>query len=273
MTAPAVDGPSSQPDGGKDVAAVIDFAIESHTATATMNRPPVNALNAAWVRRFGQILDQVEASPDVSVLRLRSGLKVFCAGADLTVMRDLVATPKGRDRMIEIVRGIQDVLFRLERLGAVTIAEIGGAALGGGLELALACDLRVAAETARLGLPEARLGLLPGAGGTQRLPRICGEAVARRLILGAEVVDGREAQRIGLVHWARPAEGLDAWTRDLANRLSESPPQALAACKRCIAASLDPSQNGYELELSETRRLHDIAETQARVGALFAKER
>src|SRR5690606_39776340 len=97
------------------------------------------------------------------------------------------------------------VLFR-----SVSVAEIGGHALGGGLELALACDLRIGALEARIGLPEVALGLVPGAGGTQRLARLCGPALARRLILGAETLDGRTAEQIGLLHWAAPKAELPA---------------------------------------------------------------
>ena len=126
------------------------------------------------------------------VLLIRSSLRIFSAGADLKLMRDCFATEDGPGRMIETVRRMQRLFDRIEALPQVVVAEIGGAAHGGGFELALACDLRVAAESARLGLPEARLGLLPGAGGTQRLSRLAGPGVARRLILMAEV-DQRRA--------------------------------------------------------------------------------
>ena len=102
-------------------------------------------------------------------------------------MRSCFATPEGPERMVELVKRMQRLFARLETATVVTVAEIGGAAMGGGLELALACDLRVAAIDARLGLPEVRLGLLPAAGGTQRLTRLCGQGTAKRLILGAEL--------------------------------------------------------------------------------------
>lgn len=252
---------------------MIRLDVESHLATATMEAPPVNAINPDWIARLDAILDAVEANPKISVLRIRSALKVYCGGADLAVMRDLLVDDEGRDEMIEIVRGIQRVFFRLEKARVVTIAEIAGAALGGGLELALSCDLRVATKTSKIGLPEAKLGLLPGAGGTQRLSRICGDAVSRRLILGAEVLSGEEAAAMGVVHWAVPAEEQDAFVRDLAARIGTSTPEALASCKKCIEAYLDPDANGYEVELSETRRLHDVPETQRRVRALLDRNK
>ena len=252
---------------------MIELNIDKQIATVTLNRPPVNALSDTMTERLSEILDEVEANRDLAVLHLRSAQKVFCAGADLAMMRELLATPAGCDRMIEIVRNIQQVFFRLENADVVSVAELGGAALGGGFELALACDLRIAANEAKLGLPEANLGLLPAAGGTQRMPRIVGEAMARRLILGAEVMDGREAARIGLVHWSAPREALPAFAEQQVQRLAGLPAAALAANKRCLAASLDDSINGYELELTETRKLHDNAETKRRIKAFLEKSK
>ena len=250
---------------------MINLQIDKPIATVTLDNPPVNALSDAMTDRFDQVLDEIEAAGDISVLHLRSAQKVFCAGADLAMMRELLTTPEGCDRMIEIVRDIQRVLFRLEDIGVVSVVELSGAALGGGFEIALACDLRVAANEAKLGLPEAGLGLLPAAGGTQRMPRIAGEAVARRLILGAEVINGEEAARLGLVHWSVPRAELQAYTADLVQRLAGLPAAALAANKQCIAAARDDAVNGYELELTETRKLHDDAETKRRIKAFLDK--
>lgn len=250
---------------------MIRLEVDGPIAVAVLDRPPVNAINADWLAGLTRVLDEVDGTGGVSVLHLRSACKAFCAGADLALMRELFPTPAGRDAMVAVVRDIQDAFARLEALPLVTVAEIAGPAMGGGLELALACDLRVAAETAKLGLPEAGLGLLPGAGGTQRLPRVCGEAVARRLILGAEVVDGTEAARLGLVQWAVPADRLAQWTGELVARLAALPAPALAGCKRCLAAGRDPAADGYAQELAETRRLQDEPGTQARVRAFLEK--
>ena len=163
----------------------VSLSIEGGVATATLCRPPVNAINEAWVDRLNEVLDEVAQAGQVGVLRIRSSGRVFCAGADLALMRSIFDSAAGRERMIVLTRRMQEVFARLEALPQVTLAEIGGAAMGGGFELALACDLRIVSDAARIGLPEARLGLLPAAGGTQRMTRICGEAVARRLILGA----------------------------------------------------------------------------------------
>ena len=159
----------------------------------TLSQPPVNAINGDWVRAFEAKLDDLANGPPCTVLHIRSDQKVFCAGADLREVRRHMEASDGADRMYAYVAGIQRLYARIERLPQVVLAEIGGAAMGGGLELALACDLRIAAAEARLGLPEVRLGLLPGAGGTQRLTRLCGPALAARRILGAEILDGAAA--------------------------------------------------------------------------------
>jgi enoyl-CoA hydratase len=244
---------------------MITLEREGPLAVATLARAPVNAIDEDWLARLEGIFDQLQ---DTAVLLIRSSQKAFCAGADLELMRSRFDTPEGRKRMVAFVREIQRVLARLERLPQVTLAEIGAGCLGGGLELALACDLRIAAEDARLGLPEPRLGLIPGAGGTQRLPRIAGEAVAKRLILGAEVITGAQAVALGVVHWAVPAKELPERARAIARDIAALPAAALAEAKACIGDA-----NGYERELEATARLLAQDETQRRVRAFLEKRR
>src|ERR1039458_8903660 len=240
-------------------------------AVATLARPPVNALNDEMLDRLDAVLDEVAADEEVSVLHIRSDQRVFCAGADLALMRSCFATPEGTDVMVEVVRRMQRLFERIEAAPLVTLAEIGGAALGGGLELALACDVRVAAVEATLGLPEVRLGLLPGAGGTQRLTRLCGRGIANRLILGGEVIDGTLAERLGVVQWTRPLSQLPEWTRELAARFAQAPRPALAASKRCLAAVGDPHRDGYAEELAATRKLYQHPETRRRVAEFLER--
>jgi enoyl-CoA hydratase/carnithine racemase len=233
---------------------------------ATLARPPVNAIDGELIAALDAVLDRAIGDDDLSVLHLRSEQRAFCAGADLALMRDCFATPQGPDAMTDLVRAMQRLFARLETAPLVTLAEVATTALGGGLEMALACDLRAAALTAKLGLPEARLGLVPGAGGTQRLTRLCGAGLARRLILGAEVITGAEAERLGLVQWALPAGELGPWTAALAERLASSPKAALAANKRCIAAAAEPGPAGYAEEITATRFLYDHPETRRKVS-------
>jgi enoyl-CoA hydratase/carnithine racemase len=249
---------------------MLHVGVADGVATVTLARPPVNAISEAWVAAFQSALDDLLVRGGWTVLHLRSSQKVFCAGADLKEVRARIDALDGPDRMYAYVAGIQRLYARIERLSQVTIAEIGGAALGGGLELALACDLRIAAVEAKLGLPEARLGLIPGAGGTQRLTRLCGRPAAQRLILGAEVVDGATARDLGIVQWAVPRAELRERAAALARRVAELPLGALAASKACIAAAADPGSGGYSLELEATRRLLTEPETRRRVEAFLA---
>lgn len=238
---------------------------------ATLSRPPVNAIDAALLARLDALLAEAEADPTVSLLHLRSAQRAFCAGADLALMRTCLAGSAGVETMVGLVREMQRVFERLERAPFVSLAEIGGAALGGGLELALACDLRVAADEAKLALPEVGLGLLPAAGGTQRLTALCGAAVARRLILGGETIGGAEALRLGVVQWACSAHDLGEWTAALAARIAAHPRGALAAIKRCIA--LAGSGAGFGAEIDATRVLYSSPQTLERVSAFLDRPR
>lgn len=244
---------------------MISLSIDGPVAVITMCRAPVNAINEEWLAQLDASLDRIENSADISVVRFRSSERTFSAGADLGLMSSRFETADGRKLMIAFVRRMQEVYARIERLAAVTIAEIAGAAMGGGLELALSCDLRVISQDARIGLPEARLGLLPGAGGTQRLTLLCGGGVARRIILGAEIVDGITAEKLGIAQWCVPGDDITDFTAELAGKVAASTGQALAQCKRCIAAAGDETQNGFELELSGTLDLLATPQTQDRV--------
>jgi enoyl-CoA hydratase/carnithine racemase len=249
----------------------LELSRAGRVLVATLSRPPVNALDDTLLRGITDALDVAAADENVAVLHLRSAGKVFCAGADLSLMHSCFSRPDGPEDMLALVQRMQHVFARLETAPVVTLAEIGGAAIGGGLELALACDLRVAARTAKLGLSEARLGLLPAAGGTQRLTRLVGIGAAKRLILGAELVDGTEAERLGIVQWAREESGLAAWSAALAARIAGLPKAALVANKRCIAAEADPWSDGFAEELSATRRLYQQDETRRKVADFLAK--
>ncbi len=253
------------------MAAMVSTQQTGRVLVATLSRPPVNALDDRLIAELEAVVDRAIEDDDIAVLHLRSDQRAFSAGADLALIEACFATPQGPDAMTDVVRHMQRLYWRLESAPLVTLAEIATTALGGGLELALACDLRVAALEARLGLPEARLGLLPGAGGTQRLTRLCGPGLAKRLILGAEVIDGAEAERVGLVQWARPRDQLAAFASEIAARYAAMPKAALAANKRCIAAATDPARDGYADEIAETRTLYDHAETRRKVSDFLAK--
>lgn len=244
--------------------------VAEDIATLTLSRPPVNAISEEWLRLFDEKLDVLEQRSDWKVLLLRSDQKVFCAGADLKEVHEYMQMADGPNRMYAYVANIQRLYSRIERIDRVTLAEIGGAAMGGGLELALSCDLRVAATEAKIGLPEARLGLIPAAGGTQRLTRLCGPSTASRLILGAEVLDGATARQFGVVQWAFPRAELAERALEIARRIAELPVAALVGCKACMAALREGGRGGYSDELEVTRQLLTNKETQQRVAAFLA---
>jgi len=250
---------------------LIDLQVHQKIATITLARAPVNAISTALLAAFQEVLDTIEARGDCSVLHIRSAQKVFCAGADLDQVRAHFADPDGPNKMYAEIELFHQLFDRIEALPLVSLAEIGGAALGGGLELALACDLRIAAHEAKLGLPEARLGLVPGAGGTQRLTRLCGKGVANRLILGGEIVDGQTACQLGIVQWAAPRAQLAERAAEIANNIAALAPAALAASKACISAAHDSTRNGFREELEATRTLMQDPETRTRVAAFFNK--
>lgn len=253
---------------------VVAMTRRGSVALLTLCNPPVNALGTRLIAALHAAMDEVEQDRSVRVLHLRSELKVFCAGADLAEMRANLADPGKVDAQIAAVRDIQDVLKRIETLPLATVAEVSGAAMGGGLELALASDFRVVANEAKLALPETNLGLIPGAGGTQRLTALCGPAVAKRLILGAEILDGGSAAALGVVHWAVPRNELAGFADALCERLSKLPRGAVAAAKACITAQADPSRDGYEEELQATKDLLlNEPETRARVEGFLAGAR
>ncbi len=250
---------------------MLSIDIKGSVMVATLSRPPVNALNNSLIGLLDKAIDRAVADETISVLHIRSDQKAFSAGADLALMQSCFATPEGPEAMIVVVRRMQALFARIEHAPLVTFAEIGGTAVGGGLELALACDLRIAATETKLGLTEARLGLLPGAGGTQRLTRLCGRGLANRLILGGEIITGAEAGELGIVQWACPREQLPDRARAIAAHYASIPRAALTEIKTCLASADDRGRDGYEAEINGTRRLYDNPESRRRVAKVLNK--
>lgn len=252
---------------------MIEFERKGRVGLVTLKRPPVNAINPAWIERFTAILYELERDEDIVVVRIKSALNVFCGGFDIGRIRENLDGAAGPMAQIDDTRKLQDLYFRLESLPQVTLVEINGATMGGGLELALCCDLRIAAKEAKLGLPEATLGQVPGAGGTQRLTRLCGPGVTARLILACESVSGEEARELGIVQWAVDLRDLDREASLRADRIARFPRQMLAATKACIAAQVDRGRVGYDMELQSNTRLLATRETQDLVAAFLNRRK
>ncbi|MBV5266313.1 enoyl-CoA hydratase/isomerase family protein [Pinisolibacter aquiterrae] len=249
----------------------VTLDVAGPIATVTLCRPPMNAIDDAMLAALNDAFAVVEADADVAVLRIRSDQRVFCAGADLRLVGSRVGHQEGASAMVETVRSFHRTFDRLAALPKVTIAEIEGHALGGGLELALACDLRIAAHHAKLGLPEAKVGLLPGAGGTQRLTALCGAGLAARIILSGDLLDGREAERVGLVQWSAHAVDFAEVASGVASRAAGLSADAIAVAKSCIRIADRMSSEGAEAEIGGIGSLMMKPSTERRVADFLSR--
>ena len=218
--------------------------VEAGIGTMRLDRPPMNALNAAMQEEIRAAAAEASARADVHAVVVYGGEKVFAAGADIKEMRAMSYTD-----MAERSGALQSAFSSVAALGKPTVAAITGYALGGGCELALCCDFRVAAEDARLGQPEILLGLIPGAGGTQRLARLLGPARAKDLIFTGRFVDAAEALAIGLVDEVVAPQEVYAAARRRVERYVGGPTQALRAAKAAVDRGLDVDlATGLEIE-------------------------
>lgn len=220
--------------------------VSDRIATVTIHRPKsLNALNPETARELDAVFSEIAGRPDVGVVLLTgSGEKAFVAGADISEMREF--TPL---QALEFSRFGQMVLERIERLPQPVIGVINGFALGGGCELAMACDLLVASDHAKFGQPEVNLGIIPGWGGTQRLPRLIGRNLAKELVLTGEMISAERAYEIGLVNRVVPQAGLMDTAREIARKILAKGPVAVRSAKDAMNRGLDLDlQNACALE-------------------------
>lgn len=222
-------------------------------AIVRLDRPKVNALSVQLVDELHAACDELAGDRTIRAAVVYGGERTFSAGADLKEMAD--GSP---DDVRRRVGALQDVCNRLEALPIVTIAAVTGYALGGGCEIAMACDFRIATPNAKVGQPEIVVGLIPGAGGTQRLPRLVGPARAKWMIFTGEFVDAPKAYEWGLVDEIAETDVLGV-ALDRATRYAEGPTLSLAAAKRAIDHGV--RSDGYELELDEFVKLFDTRDT------------
>lgn len=248
---------------------MIELSHRGRVAVLTLARPPVNAIDDRLITAFHEVLDRLRERGECQVLHIRSAQKVFAAGADLDLIRSWKDAPSPGRVLSAYVERLQALYQRIEQLPEVTFCEIAGAAMGGGFELALACDLRLAADEAKIGLPEVGIGLIPGAGGTQRLTRLCGRGVAARVILGCEPVDGRTAATLGMVQWSVPRAEIEERARSITDRIAGLPAHALRVAKQCIGAFGGTELHGYGLERELGGALLDSPQTQELIAAFL----
>jgi enoyl-CoA hydratase/carnithine racemase len=208
---------------------LVHVQVEEGVATIKLDRPPMNAIDEELTRELREAATEAGQRDDVGAVVLWGGEKIFAAGADVKMMQTM--SPREVKPMIT---ELQEVFNLVEEIPKVTIAAINGYALGGGCELAMCADLRYAAEDSRIGQPEILLGIIPGAGGTQRLPRLVGPARAKDIIYSGRHVKAEEAQRIGLVDEVFPPEQVYQSAVEAARRYARGPLQALRAAKVAV---------------------------------------
>jgi len=219
----------------------INLEIMDNIAALTINRPEkLNALNLATLNELARALTEIEQNDIIrGVMITGSGEKAFAAGADINEIAEL-----SKETALNFSRQGQAVFSKLENLRIPVIAAVNGFALGGGCELALACHMRIAAENAKFGQPEVNLGIIPGFGGTQRLPRLVGKGMAMELCLSGNIIDAREALRIGLVNRITEAAEVRSATLALLDSIAQKGPVA-------VNLTIDSINTGTELPLDE----------------------
>lgn len=238
------------------------------TTTIRLNNPPLNLVTVELTQQLDAVLAAIEADQGVRcVIVTGTGERAFCAGSDVKEFESLEGRVGEGKLLFE-----KAVYRRLARLAVPTIAAIQADALGGGLELALCCDLRIADGTAKLGLPEVRLGVMPGSGGTQRLPRIVGPAKAKELILMGEIITAPEAEEIGLINRATGAGECLSTALSWADVIAARGPLAVREAKRAIDTAGDtPLDEGLARELDASERIFSSRDMLEGARAFFEK--
>ncbi len=240
-------------------------------AWLTVTRPKaLNALNFQTLDEMDAALDEVAGDSAIGLLVISGdGPKSFVAGADISELHGLE-----RDSGLEAARRGQGLFDRIDNLPIPVIAAVNGFALGGGCELALACDMRIAADNAVLGLPEVKLGVIPGYGGTQRLPRLLGPGFALEMVLSGRMVKSDEALAVGLVNRVVPAEELESTVRELAEMILANGPLALKAGKEAVKEGLQhPLGGGLEVEARLFGGLCGTADQKEGMSAFLEKRK
>lgn len=237
-------------------------------AKLVLNNPPLNLVTLELTRQLTEALDELERDSSVrAVVITGAGERAFCTGSDI---KEFMAV---RDRVVEKKLAKENEAFdRLEFLSKPTIAAIEGMAYGGGCEICLACDIRIMAENAKIGLPEVRLGVVPGSGGLFRLPKLVGPARAMELMYLGKLIDAFEAERIGLVNEVVPAGEALAHAMELAQEMARQPKAALAAIKQAVRESLVlPHRELVRLTLELSNGLFKTTDCKEGIRAFFEK--
>lgn len=242
---------------------------EGRISIITINRPQsLNALNKKTIEELNFALNEFEKDPKTRCIILTGvGEKSFVAGADIKEFSDF-----GQDKAEELAKNGQNILFnKIENLSKPVIAAVNGFALGGGLELAMACHIRYASDNAKLGLPEVTLGLIPGYGGTQRLPKLVGKGLANEIIFSAKMISAQKAKEIGLLNEVFALEELMPKTKELAMQISKNSPLGIE--KAIKAVNLYDTEKGFESEIKFFGELFELDDKKEGVAAFIEKRK
>lgn len=240
-------------------------------ATIIINRPnKLNALNKATIQELHKAFTEAEADQDIRVIIVTgSGEKAFVAGADIAEFADFNVR-QGAD----LAQTGQKLLFNyVENLSKPVLAAVNGFALGGGLELAMACHFRIASDNAKMGLPEVSLGVIPGYGGTQRLPQLVGKGKAMEMIMTAGMITAAEALRYGLVNHVVPQDQLLDMTNELAGKIKRNSPMAIAAAIKAVNAGFAAGTDGFSVEIDQFGKSFGTEDFEEGTTAFLEKRR
>lgn len=243
---------------------MIGTSLDGGVGTITLDQPPINALDIEHTLALRDALRELASDKGLRAIVVRAAGRAFCGGADIKHIADVHRRGTG-ETVLDVARTMQEVFLEFENSPVPTIAVLHGVTLGAGLELALACDFRIASEVAKIGLPEAHLGLLPAAGGTQRLTRAVGRSVALRMIVLGELITGLQAREFNLVQWAVDPGEIEATVDEVVGVLRTIPPQVIRAARECVGAA--PS--GFEVELAWMARLQEYDDVWERLDAFI----
>jgi enoyl-CoA hydratase len=248
----------------------VDFVIDERVAVVTVDRPPVNAWNIQVENEVKQVFEELSTRDDFgAVVITGGGDRAFIAGADIKMMSEM-----GPKDAFEMSANSKVVMSFIEEFDRVVIAAINGLALGGGCEVAMACDIRVADESALIGLPEVSLGLFPGAGGTQRLPRLVGIGKAKQLIFTGDHISAQEAKDIGLIQEVAPKGRAVSEAKKIAKRIMERGPVAVAKAKKAInSGARMPMEAGFKIETELFSELFATQDQKEGVKAFLEKRK
>ncbi len=248
----------------------VDYKVDGHVGYITINREEkFNALSSAVLQDISDILDNVDQDTIRCLVITGAGKKAFVAGADIGQME---SDKTGSTADFGLFGS--NLFLRIERFPIPVVAAVNGYALGGGCELAMACDIRIASDNAKFGLPETGLGIIPSFGGTQRLPRIVGPSIAKEMMFTAKRIDAEEALKIGLVNAVYPQDELMAKAGDLASKIASNAPMAVRAAKEAATFGIEmPIEEGLALELKCVKPCFGSADQKNAMRAFVEKRK